>query len=237
MNFFKRLFKIGQAEANAALNKLENPIAMIEQGIADMRGDLSKYAEAKAQVKALAIKSKNEVEEHQKAADDYHEKAMQLLKKGQTDQLDETEAEQLAREALKLREGKIQRLELAKKDAQKFEDSVSQLDSNIAKIQEKIGEWDRELGTLKAKVKVSDATTNLNKQLAEIDGGDTLAMLNRMKDKVNYKEALSEAYADIAKNNNSIEQKIDQIIDKSSGKVDDALAELKNNLGISPKNE
>ena len=42
MNFFKRLFKIGQAEAHSALDKLEDPIKLTEQGIRDLKQDLNK---------------------------------------------------------------------------------------------------------------------------------------------------------------------------------------------------
>ena len=42
VNFFKRLFKIGEAEANAVIDKMEDPIKLTEQGIRDMKGDLQK---------------------------------------------------------------------------------------------------------------------------------------------------------------------------------------------------
>ena len=237
MNFFKRLFKIGQSEANSALDKMEDPILMIEQGIRDMRGDLSKNVEAMAQVKALAIRSKNDLENHESAASEYYEKAMLLLKKGQSGDLDAHEAESLAKEALNKREEKLLQVESAKTDSVKFDGSVKQLESNITELKNNISEWENKLGTLKARAKVSKATTNLNKQLAEIDGGETVAMLERMKEKVNHEEALSEAYADMAKNNNSVDQKIDKAIDETSASVEDSLAELKNKLGIDKKSE
>ena len=46
MNIFKRLFKIGQAEANSAVDKLEDPIKMTEQGIRDLKKDLSAALQA-----------------------------------------------------------------------------------------------------------------------------------------------------------------------------------------------
>ena len=65
MNIFRRLFKIGESETNSAIDKMEDPIKMTEQGIRDMKLDLDKSLEALAQVKALAIRAKNEQEEHQ----------------------------------------------------------------------------------------------------------------------------------------------------------------------------
>ena len=37
MNIFRRLFKIGQAEANSAIDGMEDPIKMTEQGIRDLK--------------------------------------------------------------------------------------------------------------------------------------------------------------------------------------------------------
>ncbi len=53
MNIFKRLFKIGQSEANAAIDNMEDPIKLTEQGIRDLKDDLSKNLESLAQVKAF----------------------------------------------------------------------------------------------------------------------------------------------------------------------------------------
>ncbi len=64
MNIFKRLFKIGEAEANSAIDKMEDPIKLTEQGIRDLKQDLEKNLEALAQVKALAIRAKNDQEEY-----------------------------------------------------------------------------------------------------------------------------------------------------------------------------
>lgn len=60
MNIFKRLFKIGSAEANSLVDKLEDPIKMTEQGIRDLKEDMSKALQAMAEVKALAIRAKND---------------------------------------------------------------------------------------------------------------------------------------------------------------------------------
>ena len=58
MNIFRRLFKIGSAEANSLVDKLEDPIKMTEQGIRDLKNDLGSALQALAEVKALAIRFK-----------------------------------------------------------------------------------------------------------------------------------------------------------------------------------
>ena len=38
MSVFKRLFRIGKAEANSIVDQLEDPIKLTEQGIRDLKG-------------------------------------------------------------------------------------------------------------------------------------------------------------------------------------------------------
>lgn len=98
--WFKRLFRIGKAEAHSALDKLEDPIKMTEQGIRDLKGNLEKALVAMAEVKAMGIRSKGEYEDYTTKAKDYENKAMLLLKKAQSGEIDAAEADRLASEAL-----------------------------------------------------------------------------------------------------------------------------------------
>jgi len=77
---------------------------------------------------------------------------------------------------------------------------------------------------------VSKATSSLNKQMAELDSTGTVAMLERMKDKVAQEEALAEAYGEIANANTPIESELNKAADTSEAKAKLALEELKKKL-------
>lgn len=232
MNIFRRLFKIGESETNSAIDKMEDPIKMTEQGIRDMKLDLDKSLEALAQVKALAIRAKNEQEEHQNKVDDYQNKAILILKKAQAKEMEVSEADRLAKAALVQKEAAEQQVLRSQEDAVKFENNVAQIQKSIQTIKGNIGNWENELKTLKARVKVSNATKNLNKQMAELDSTGTVSMLERMKEKVAQEEALAEAYGDIANATKSIDEEIDKAADTSKAKADDDLEKLKAQLGM-----
>ena len=232
MNIFRRLFKIGQAEANAAVDNMEDPIKLTEQGIRDMKEDLDKSLEALAQVKALAIRAKNDQEAFQEKAEEYQKKAITILKKGHSKEIESAEADRLAKEALVQKEAAEKQAAQSKQEAAKFDDNVAQLQKNIQSIKSNISNWENELKTLKARVKVSKATTNLNKQMAELDSTGTVSMLERMKEKVAQEEALAEAYGDIANASKSIDDEINKAADTSKAKADDDLAKLKEQLGL-----
>lgn len=232
MNVFKRLFKIGQAETNSAIDNMEDPIKMTEQGIRDMKQDLDKSLEALAQVKALAIRARNDQEEYQNKAEEYQNKAIIILKKGHSKEIAVTDADRMAKEALVLKEAADKQVERAKEESAKFDSNVAQLQKTIQTIKGNISNWENELKTLKARVKVSKATKSLNKQMAEIDSSGTVSMLERMKEKVAQEEALAEAYGDIANATNSIDDEINKAADTSNAKANEDLAKLKEKLGL-----
>ncbi len=227
MSLFKRIFTLGKAETNAVIDKLEDPIKMTEQGIRDMKSDLEKSLKALAEVKAMAIRSKNEIKEQEDRAADYEKKAMMLLQRAEAGQMDTGEADRLAGEALTKKSECDSHVERSKMEQAKFDSDVAQLDANVKKIRSKISSWENELKTLKARVKVASSTKNLNKQMAAIDSTDTIAMLERMKDKVNEEEALAEAYGDIANESRSLDDEIDSAIGDTNVDANDKLAALK----------
>ncbi|MCG8322734.1 MAG: PspA/IM30 family protein [Cytophagales bacterium] len=234
MNIFKRIFKIGQAEAHAAVDTLEDPIKMTEQGIRDMRQNLDKSLKALAEVKALAIRARDEVETNKNQAKDYENKAVLLLKRAQSGEMEMAEADRLATQALEKKEQCQQQVTRAQAEQQRFENNVASLDANIKTIRGNISKWENELKTLKARVKVSAATKTLNKQLARIDSSGALSMLEKMKDKVSQEEALAESYGEIANESRSIDEEIDKALtDTCQDKAREDLQALKKKLGIS----
>lgn len=235
MNIFKRIFKMGEAEAHSAIDKLENPIKMTEQGIRDLKKDLDNSLHALAEVKAMAIRSRNDVQTFTNKAKDYEQKAMLLLKRAQNGEIDPAEADRLASEALVKKEENTEHATRAQEEQQRFEANVSQLDQNVKKIRSTISKYENELKTLKARVKVSTATKNLNKQMAQIDSSSTVSMLERMKEKVAQDEALAESYGEIANESKSVDDEIDKALEGgvNEAKAADSLAALKAKMGMS----
>lgn len=230
MNIFKRLFKIGEAEANSAIDNMEDPIKLTEQGIRDLRSDLSKNLESLAQVKALAIRANNDRDSYQNKANDFHSKAVAIVTKGKEGDLDASEADRLAKEALIKKEENLALTQQAANEADKIKTSINQLESNISELKSTINKWENELQTLQARVKVSKAKTRLNKQMAELDSNNTVSMLERMKDKAAQQEALADAYADMANKSQPIEDEIAKAADTVGKRADDALSALKEQL-------
>ena len=227
MGIFSRLFNVGKAEAHAAIDKLEDPIKMTEQGIRDLKKDLDKSLQALAEVKALAIRSKRELNEQKSMGQNYEQKAILLLQKAEKGDLDVAEAERLATEALARKEEAVANAARAQEEVNRFDQNISQLDANVKKLKSTISRYENELRTLKARAQVSSATQKINKQLSGIDSSGTVSMLEKMKDKVAQQEAMAEAYGEISVENKSLDDEIDATLNETNVKASNALEELK----------
>ncbi|WBM75032.1 PspA/IM30 family protein [Saprospira grandis] len=235
--FLKRLFRLGKAEANSALDKLENPIKMTKQGIRDLKTDLDKSLQSLAEVKAIAIRTNREVQTYKQNADDYEKKAMALLKRGQSGQMDAAEAERLATEALARREENLKLYQTALQNKKKYDGMVTTMEGKIRTLKSQIAKWENELRSLEARDKVSKATTKLNKQLTNIDSSGTMSMLERMKEKVEEQESLAEAYGEMADESKTIDDEIDTALNDPTVTASAALDDLKRKMGMLPAQE
>ncbi len=230
MNFLKRLFKIGEAESHSAIDKLEDPIKLMEQGIRDMKNHLESHLKAFAEVKAMSIRARNEHEKFLAKAKDYEEKASILLERAKNGDLDKEQADWLATQALILREEQIQFSKESSKNKQKIDASLSQLNANISRVKLNVDQWDSELKTLRARAVVASTTKELNKDIAQIDSSGTIAMLERMKDKVLQEEASAEGYAQLNDSDELVRVEIDTTLKELNAAT--SLAALKAKMGL-----
>ena len=210
---------------------------MTEQAIRDLKEDLGESLKALAEVKALAIRSRNETEQYRNKAKEYEGKAIMLLSRAEKGALDPAEADRLATIALEKKEEALSSFKVSSTNQKKFDVNVANLEGNIRKLKSNISKWENEAKTLKARAKVSAATKNVNKQLAGIDSSSTVALLERMKEKVDQEEALAESYGEIASESTSLEDEIDSALDGSSLGASDALAALKSKIAIKENND
>jgi len=233
ISIFQRIFKLGQAEAHSVVDRLEDPIRMTEQGIRDLKKDLEKSMSSLAQVKAITIRLKKDVETQKNMANDYERKAMLLLQKGQKDELDPSEAEGLATEALNKKEKTMQTAAALQSDYKKQHQMAEQLQAKVEELRQTIRRYEHELITLKARARTATSMRKVNQQLTGVDSSSTIAMLEKMKDKVVEEESLAEAYGELSEVGTDLDQEIEKALEgPSSEKVADSLAALKKKMGI-----
>jgi len=233
MSIFKRLFKVGQSEAHAVIDKIEDPIRMTEQGIRDLKTDLQKAMTSLAEVKSIAIRTRKECDNKKKLAADYERKAMLLLQRMQSGNLDTTEAERLAGEALSRKESESNEAVRLSQEAERHEQMANTLQANVNKIKSTITTYENDLVTLKARARTAASTRKINEQLAKVDSSGTIAMLEKMKSKVEEDESLALAYGDMVSADQSVDDEISAALEGGQpAAASDHLLELKKKMGI-----
>jgi phage shock protein A len=233
MSIFKRIFKVGQAEAHAVIDKFEDPIKLTEQGIRDLKKDLNAAMGSLAEVKGIALRTRKDAENKKKLAADYERKAMLLLQKMQGGQLDAAEAERLATQALSQKEQISSEAVHLSQEAERHEQMSSQLQANVNKIKSSITSYENDLVTLRARARTAASTKKINQQLANIDSTGTIAMLEKMKAKVEEDESLAIAYGDLASADKSIDDEIHAALEGGqTPSASENLLELKQKMGI-----
>ncbi len=231
---FSRLFKVGESETHALIDKFENPIKMSEQGIRDLKKDLQESMKSLAEVKAITLRLKRDAENNKKLSADYERKAMLLLQKMQSGGIDQSDAERLASESLNKKEESSKKALEAFSQWEHQEKMANQLQTNVTKLKSTITSYENDLITLKARAKTAAATKKLNAQMSQIDSKSTISMLEKMKSKVEEDESLAAAYGELADADKSVDDEINLALAGTTEdkKTYDNLAELKAKMGI-----
>ena len=214
------------------VDKMESPIKMIKQGIKDLKQKLDECYKKLAEVKATQLRDKNNVFNQKNRVKEMEGKAIQLLKAAHAGSMDTAEAEELSGGILREKEELLEDLQQKQKNLRNYEALVNTLEGKVRLLKSKIKSYENQLKTLEAREKVSKATISINRELSGVDTGGTLDMLERMKEKVEYQESLSQIYEESSEDELSPEQLADTKLKDIEKDSKNPVEELKKQLGI-----
>jgi phage shock protein A len=144
-----------------------------------------------------------------------------------------TEAERLATQALSKKEEALQSAATASEQQQAQQRMSDQLQTKVEELKRQIGKYENEVITLRARARTASSMRKINEQLAGADASGTVAMLEKMKNKVQEEESLAEAYGQLSDVGGTIDEDIDKALAlPSATAASDSLAELKKKMGI-----
>jgi phage shock protein A len=239
--FFKRLLKIGKVKAHAKLDKVEDPVALTEQSIKDLKQDLAESMKSLAEMKALAIRTKRDVQQAHRAADQYEQRAMQFIAKAEQGDITMDEADRYALKALAQKDQILRVSSANEQNLHAYENMIRKLEIDIQKIRTQINTWEGELKTLKVRSRLSETSRRLNERMSSISNSSMSNMLEDMKMKVEEQEALAQSYEDVGNLQDGVDDEVDKVLGKNAvASLDlptpkDALAQLKAKMKASPK--
>lgn len=218
--FFKRVQTYVGSELNAALDKAEDPVKMLDQFMREMSADIrdAETAVAKQLANEKMLKKK-------------YDDANSMVEKRQQQAIDALEAgnEDLARRALEDKNNHA-------KQAESMKEAHKQAAEDVAVLREKLAEMKREYedmqlrkDSLKARAESAKTRTKMNRAMSSIGGDESRRGFERMEEKVMQYEAEAETSEDLRAGSRSLDDELAAL--KKNSAVDDELAALKQKLG------
>ncbi len=223
MGLLKRLFGIGKAEANAALDKLEDPVKITEQQIRDMKGKLQDVIRAQATSLANLNKLKSRQKEFVLVQEDYTKKAQGVKAKIESGAIDEETGKKAIIAALNKADNAKKSAESLSVQIKASQATSDKITSNVSTFKKSINEAENTLVTLKARAESAKANRDINKQLSDVDPDGYASNIKRMVDKVDSLEAEASAYEQINYENKSEDEIIAEALSGDSPTADDDL--------------
>ena len=224
-----RFKDIMSSNINALLDKVEDPMKMIDQYLRNLESDLGKVKAETAAVMAEETKSKRELDECIASINKMQTYAEKALLSG-----NEADARTFLSKKGELNNKLIslqQTYDIAKENSTKMREMHDKLIKDISQLNTRRDE-------LKAKMVVANTQEKLNKVGSSVNGAiGNMSKFDEMEAKINKKLDTANAMAEL--NNSQKEENIEDLIAKydnetknTSSEIDDELSELKSKLGL-----
>ena len=224
-----RFKDIMSSNINALLDKVEDPMKMIDQYLRNLESDLGKVKAETAAVMADETKSKRELDECIDSINKMQTYAEKALLSG-----NEADARTFLSKKGELNNKLIslqQTYDIAKENSTKMREMHDKLIKDISQLNTRREE-------LKAKMAVANTQEKLNKIGSSVNGAiGNMSKFDEMEAKINKKLDTANAMAEL--NNSQKEENIEDLIAKydnetknTSSEIDDELSELKSKLGL-----
>lgn len=224
-----RFKDIMSSNINALLDKVEDPMKMIDQYLRNLESDLGKVKAETTAVMAEETKSKRELDECMDSINKMQTYAEKALLSG-----NEADARTFLSKKGELNNKLIslqQTYNIAKENSTKMREMHDKLIKDISQLNTRRDE-------LKAKMAVANTQEKLNKVGSSVNGAiGNMSKFDEMEAKINKKLDTANAMAEL--NNSQKEENIEDLIAKydnetknTSSEIDDELSELKSKLGL-----
>ncbi len=234
-SIFSRIFNVARFGNQAAADPMQDPIKLAEQAVRDLKIHLQEAMQGLGQVKSVSLRLKKDLDDRRRLAGDYERKAMLLLQQMKDGSLDSAQAESRAAQALAQKDAVLGQAEQAREDWEAQQKVVDSMQGRVDQLKREITRYENDLVTLRARARTAESMQKVNKQLAGVDSSSTMEMLEKMKARVEEKEALAAAYGELSEDEVAFlgESKSTPAALPSGGRAEtDSLAALKAKMGI-----
>lgn len=228
MSIFSRLFKIGQAHANKAVDSMEKPEVMLDQAIRDREKQIAEAREKIQKVIASERKQRALMNKEEEQKSQWEKRAEQALLSGKED---------LATKALVRAEEHERNFASLDPQWQGMRKDVESLKVTLRKMEDEIQELRRNKEIIIAQSKAAEVKKDIYEAKARIgkknNTGDLIARMKAKAEQTSYEADAAEEMALEAGGGDRLEDEFKSLDagPAASAQVNDKLAALKAKLG------
>lgn len=225
MSIFSRIFKIGQASVNKAVDKLENPELMLDQAIRDKETQIRDAKKSIQQCIATERKSKAMLEKEKSEKFNWEQKAEAAMRANRED---------LAIKALERAAEHEQKASSLLPNWQSQRDSVNELKTEMREMENQIAEFKRNKDFIIAQSKAAQVKKDIYEAKARISNGNKADdLMARMKAKAEHQSYEADAAKEMAAattHGDSLEEEFKSVSAEGNPNVQAKLDALKHKM-------
>ncbi|HEX2203337.1 MAG TPA: PspA/IM30 family protein, partial [Longimicrobium sp.] len=214
-----------RSNINDLIARAENPEKMLNQVIDDMRGQLARARQEVAGAIADAAKLKKQVDDEQKQAGDWEQRAMLAVRQGRDD---------LARQALMRHQEHASRAAQLHETWVRHQEDTERLREALRQLQDKIQEAQRKKNLLVAKQKRAEAQKRIHETMSGLSDASAFEAFDRMAAKIEDNERLALAAAAVSEEltGDHLEREFKALESGGDEDLDYRLLEMKQKMGL-----
>jgi len=222
MSIFQRLFRVGKANVNAAIDKLEDPVKIIDQVLRELDEDIAKVTEAVTAQMAVEKKFARELDSAEKLVAERDQLARKALAAGN---------EEAAREILQDKKRQVEKRDAIKENHERAHATSEKLRGQLSDLKTRVQEMKEQRVTLVSQLEAAKAQERSVKALSGVGTNDLSSTFSRMEEKIMKMHDEADAAFELANNDKSIENKFDELLKETKDReIEDELAALKAEL-------
>lgn len=225
MGIFNRFVNVLRANANAALDRAEDPELMLNQMITDLETQKREAKQRMTEALALQKRFERQTEQEEAEGQKWEEKAVIAVQKGKDD---------LAKEALVRKKEHSRRALEFRQQLETHARNSELLREGYQKLEDKIEEIKRKKSLLVAKQKQAEAQEQIYKTIEGLgDNVSAMEAIDRAEEKIEQMASRAEAYQELTFENGreSLDKKFKEL-ESESPDMDAELLALKQRAAL-----
>ena len=188
MGIFSRMSNMIKAKTNNALDKMGNPIELLDQKIRDMEESLNKAKLSSAQVLGNIRETKGKMDKAKLEMEDYEAKIKLALSKGN---------EELAKKALERKISAQKEYESLGKTYESSKVKGEALKKQLSDLQKEIDNTRKYRDEAEARFNNAEASEKVNEILSDVSSGSNKIKLDDIERKISKKESMAEGLEEL----------------------------------------